>query len=86
MSSDLKSRSLLNSRALLLALVALAVFFVAATSASPNTTRGRPGGPGKPPDARPSAGHYIVVLKDGVDGAAVAAEHARSLEAAIFHR
>jgi len=31
-------------------------------------------------------GHYIVVLKDGVDGAAVAAEHARSLEAAIFHR
>src|SRR5439155_4938698 len=30
-------------------------------------------------------GQYIVVLKDGVDGAAVAAEHARSLGAAISH-
>src|SRR5439155_5408607 len=31
-------------------------------------------------------GQYIVVLKDGVDGAAVAAEHARSLGAVISHR
>src|SRR5207245_628238 len=31
-------------------------------------------------------GHYIVVLNDGVDGAAVAAEHARSLGAVISHR
>ena len=86
MSSDLKSRSLLNSRALLLALVALAVFFVAATSASPNTTRGRPGGPGKPPDARPLAGHYIVVLKKSVrNPGAAAARQARSYHAAITH-
>jgi subtilisin len=31
-------------------------------------------------------GQYIVVLKEGVDGAAVAAEHARSYGAAVFHR
>src|SRR5439155_20062211 len=31
-------------------------------------------------------GHYIVVLKDWVDGAAVAAEHARSLGALVSHR
>src|SRR5437667_284044 len=86
MSSDLKSRSLLNSRALLLALVALAVFFVAATSASPNTTRGRPGGPGKPPDARPLAGHYIVVLKKSVrNPGASAARQARSYHAEVTH-
>jgi subtilisin family serine protease len=31
-------------------------------------------------------GQYIVVLKDGIDGAAVAAEHASSHGAAVFHR
>src|SRR5438552_2909485 len=31
-------------------------------------------------------GQYIVVLKDGVDGARVAAEHARSLGALVSHR
>ena len=36
--------------------------------------------------ARVIPGQYIVVLKDGVDGKAVAAEHARMLGAPIFFR
>src|SRR6266496_285239 len=83
MSSDLKSRSHLSSRTLPLALVAVALFFLAATSASPNPTRR---GPGAPPGKGRIPNHYIVVLKNSVrNPAAVAAKHARAYDARITH-
>src|SRR6266516_1874348 len=79
MSSHLKWRSLS------LALIALA-FFVAATSASPNTSRGKP--PDKPGRGGPRANHgtnrYIVVLKSSVrNPGAVAARQAHRYGAKV---
>jgi len=82
MSSDLKSRSLLNSRTLPLALVALGVFFLAATSASPNPT---PGKPRKPGSSR-IPNRYIVVLRQSVrDPGSAAAKQARRYGAKVTH-
>lgn len=82
MSSDLKSRSLLNSRTLPFALVALGVFFLAATSASPNPT---PVKPRKPGSSR-IPNRYIVVLRQSVrDPGSAAAKQARRYGAKVTH-
>src|SRR5438552_3152243 len=82
MSSHLKLRSLP------FALVALAALFLAAPSASPNTSRGKP--PGKPRHGGPGANHgakrYIVVLKSSVrNPGAVAARQAHKYGAKVTH-
>ena len=82
MSSDLNSRSLTRSRTLPLALVALAIFLVTATSASPNTTRGKPG---KPHLSR-LPNRYLVLLRNNVrNPGAVAVKQARTYGAQVTH-
>ncbi len=73
-----------NSRFLALTPIVIALFLLAATSASPNPTGRRP--PGKPPAASRVPNHYIVVLKNSVRRpGAVAARHARAYGARITH-
>ena len=79
MSSDPKTRL----RALPLAVLAFTIFFLAASSASPNPNRA---GPQKKPHPTRIPNHYLVGLKSSVrDPGAVAARQERAYGAQVTH-